>query len=478
MDMKTLIYYMLRGRLFKAPSLIFPALIPFIEILPWLLALVGSLAGASSFIAASTKRIREHRSVLLIIMALCFLGGAGVYYRDVLFEKEPLITDAENLPTLTSLKTAPGFQPTPPPHIWSRPVRQWSARRDKHQFLSSPYIADGLLFIGTFGDALEARSLTDGSVIWKLVKHEPISAPPIVSGNTIYVGEGLHTAPNSGLTALSYPDGKPIWERRFPSHVESYPIVDDENKRLWIGAGTEGLWSLKTTDGTKIWQAAIGHIDSAPLYRNGQLFTSARLDEHANGSALFKLAPDTGEVIWSLPLQGNPMSNVISVNETRLLLNNAIGQIGLNKDTDAGWVYGIDISEPPSIAWKVKLPTMAIPDGQITRDKSVAVFGLKNGEIWALNPITGEILWTQKCGDEFKNNVELYEDGNIPFVIGLTVDGTVNVLNARTGYILQTFSVGTGGYSAPLYKDGMLYLTTPHFIHAYNITGKAANNDP
>ena len=53
---------------------IFPAFIPMVELLPWLLTAVGALAGASQI--AFWKR---HRKRISAIALACFIGAAGIY---------------------------------------------------------------------------------------------------------------------------------------------------------------------------------------------------------------------------------------------------------------------------------------------------------------------------------------------------------------------------------------------------------------
>lgn len=457
---------------------IFPAMIPLIEILPWLLTIIGTLAGGVRFLEPYIAFHHRYRPVIYTIMTLCFVVAGGLY----LWEKmhvpaddvgSVLVAEAD-LPTLITEKKIPYFSNTSRTPTWpagSLP-RLWSIS-SKAEFLGNPVIAGDLMLIGTFANTLEARSLVDGSLVWNLQKHQPVFTIPKVEGQKIYIGEGLHTANASGLTALSYPDGKVLWERKFASHLESYPEVDDDHDRLWIGAGSFGVWALDSETGKKLWWAKIGHMDTAPLYTDEHLYAHTKLTEDKNGSAFFEIDPDDGDVIWSEILNGNPMGKIMGLGDGKFLLSTAIGQVGLNKDTDAGWVYGIDTTHSKKIRWMTKLSTMALPEGQISRDKKTAYFAVKNGEIWAINTAIGAILWIKKCGVEFKTDVTLFEEGGVSLVIGLTTDGTVHVVRATDGVEIQKFNVGAGSYSAPLYKDGRLYITTHHSIFAFDVGGGA-----
>ncbi len=87
----------------------------------------------------------------------------------------------------------------------------------------------------------------------------------------------------------------------------------------------------------------------------------------------------------------------------------------------------------------------------------------------AVDTHDGHMLWTKNFGTEFKTDVALFEDGIKTLVIGHTTDGMVHVVDAGNGHEIQKMNVGTGSYSAPLYADGRLYITTPHSIYAYHV---------
>ncbi|MCB1551899.1 MAG: PQQ-binding-like beta-propeller repeat protein, partial [Alphaproteobacteria bacterium] len=410
-----------------------------------------------------------------VIMILSFSAAIAVYiwHRNQLPpEKEgSVLVQAQDLPPLNNATKFEFIDPPIQKYDWKKSDLKmlWNVTSPV-EFLGNPVVIGNMLVVGTFSNALEARSLMDGQLIWSVQKNQPVFTSPAADKEKIYIGEGLHTADMSGLTAISIRNGNPVWERKFGSHIESYPALDPENERLWIGAGSLGLWALNTEDGTKIWWAKIGHIDVPPLFDGTRLFAAAKLQEAKDGSSIFEIDPDSGKTIWSQNMNGNPMGKVMDLGQGKILVSTAIGQVGLNKQTDAGWVYGIDATQKGKVIWTIKLSTMGLPDGQLSQDKKTAFFALKNGEIWAINTKDGSILWIKKCGDEFLTDVGLYQDSiENPKVIGITKDGIVHILDALTGQETQKIVKNRGGYSAPLYHNGILYLFTPYSVSAYSV---------
>ena len=462
-------------RRYRATFGIFPAMIPLIEILPWVLGFIGTLAGGVGWMQGYMAFHHRYRVAIYVVMTLSFVAAGSLYFweksRIPPDDTGSMMTVLADLPTMTTIRENPAYTLAPQGTVWNanRPDMLWSVS-SADELLGSPVIANDLIMFGTFAGTLEARSLQDGNSVWVIKKHQPIFTTPLVSGDTLLIGEGLHTADVSGFTAFSLSQGKALWDRKFASHIESYPAIDVDNHRLWMGAGSMGLWALDMRDGRKLWWAKIGHIDIAPLYADGRLYVAAKLSEESDGSAFFEIDPDNGDVLWSVPLDGNPMGKIMNLGGGKFLVSTAIGQVGLNKDTDAGWLAGIDINHSKKLRWVTKVATMGLPEGQLSIDKTRAYYALKNGSMICVDAQAGTQIWSGSFGDEFKTDVTLYEEtGHTPRVIGLTSDGIVHIVDALTGKELQKIDVGKGSYSAPLYHRGILYVANNHNIHAFRV---------
>ncbi|MFA7276490.1 MAG: PQQ-binding-like beta-propeller repeat protein [Pseudobdellovibrionaceae bacterium] len=456
---------------------IFPALIPLIEILPWVLGAIGALAGGTQAFSAYWQEKKSIKRALQITCALGLVSAAGLYVWEELRVPDSdvgsVLTKNADLPVLTQINPPYSINsrivPLPGTAWKQKAPQQLWAKNVKEELLGTPLVQDGAVLIGTFASTLEAYNVTNGAPLWSLKKGQPIFTSPVISNGKIYIGEGLHTADMSGLTALSFPDGKPLWERKFASHLEAPPAIDDDHNRLWMGAGSLGLWALDTQDGSKIWWAKIGHIDVSPLYTEGRLFAAAKLKEETDGCSFFEIDPENGDVIEQVALEGNPMGKIMELGQGKFLVSTAVGQVGLNKTTDKGWVYMIDLNHTKKIRWSQNLSTMALPEGQILADKSLAFFTVKDGSLVAINTATGQIQWSQKLGGEFKSDLALFETPREALAIAQTTDGYVHVLDARTGNTKQKLKFESGSYAAPVVKEGVLYITTHHNIYALSI---------
>lgn len=441
---------------------IFPALIPMVEILPWLLTAVGALAGATQL-----AFWRRHRRTLLVFALLCFLGAGGTVIwanmqRPSEVEGSRLVA-AASLPKLTTLAGVPGnSDPADRRYEEFKPL--WSVNT-KNEPLATPVVAGGVILIGTFESTIDARARTTGELLWSLKKREPIFTNPAVTAKAGFVGEGLHTAPAAALTAFSLPDGKPLWERQFRSHVESAAMLDEAEGRLFTPAGEEGIWALRMKDGAVLWRSKVGHTDATPLLLDGRLYVSAQPHEKQTGTEVSALDPDDGEAEWKLALPGNTMGSPQAGPGDILLVSTAIGQVGPQQPGDRGWSHAV--TREGKLLWTVELPGLPLPEAAILQDKGFVIHTLKTGEIVALNVKGGSQAWAVKAGRAFDAPAALLGDTVPPLLASITTNGVVSIMNAEDGTEIRRLGMKKGGYAAPVFDNDILYVTTPHSITAY-----------
>lgn len=447
----------------------FPAFLPLIEILPWLLTAVGALAGSAQFFRKNKKK-----SVILGVALLCFLTAAGImawqYWRNPTAEQGSQMTAQTALPRLETLNPLPPVTGVDNGEAFTL---VWS-QKTATESLATPVQAGNYLLFGDFKGHVEARNVSNGDIVWRLYKSQPIFTAAAVTADRAYIGEGLHTAITSALTAVSLPDGKPLWQREFLGHLEAPPAVRAATHQLWESAGPQGLWALDTETGAVLWRAKIGHTDSTPLLLNDFLYVSAQPDDAVKETLLYQMNPDTGKTLWSVKLQGASMgSPLIAAGDSplavtgadTLYLMTAIGQVGPQQASDRGWSHAVTTAG--KILWSVPLPNMALPESAIDSKNGLVIHTLKSGEVIALHMQDGSTAWKIKLADKIYAAATLISETAITYVAVIAVDGMVHILRASDGTEVLQFKLEQGGYVSPLYSQGMFYLTTPKMILAY-----------
>lgn len=448
---------------YRATFGIFPAMIPLIEILPWLLGLIGGVAGVSEYLR-ETFLNRPRLKWLMIVAVLCVLAAPLIYIGHQMTLPDKGIGSEvvlkENLPKIET------FTPTQPTgvNLAGRPFGVVWEQRPTDQILGTPFISNELLLIGLGTKKLEARSIYNGEKVWTMTKDEPIFTTAAVSQNIGIIGEGLHTAPAASLTAFYPMTGVPIWGRRFRSHIESAPAISD-NGMVFQSVGADGIWALDLHSGDVEWKSLIGHIDVTPALTPTGLYVPAKLTEEADGSALFKLDSESGDVVWQKPVPGNPMGDTLTTQVGEIVFTTAIGQVGLNKDTDAGW---LSVYSPINDQLKTyALPAAPLPEGSLYQDKNMIILTLKDGTLYALNYQTGEKVWSLKLGQEFRSDAAFLIHSGMPLIAAVTADGFGVIRNAADGTPVTSFKINSGGYAAPIFYSDKLYVFETNAIVAY-----------
>lgn len=449
---------------YQSTFFIFPVLLPLAEFIPWVLTAIGMAAGGTQFIKRSLWANKRARFITIVISLTCLATAGYMVVQRTLYtpsrEEGSSMVETAEISKLQAITTIGTIVPPTPSGAFSL---LWSAATP-HQLIGKPVMLNNMLLIGTYQGTLDAYSIADGRHLWTLHKHEQIFPAPATDGTHAYVGEGHHTSPASVLTSFTLPDGKPVWERKFRSHLESSVLVDATKSRLFVSAGETGIWAIDSASGKSLWHAAIGHIDITPAYHNGRLFVATKLSEESDGSAFFELNPDTGAVLKSIPLPGNPMGSMLTDASGNLCLATAIGQVGVTRANDAGWAHCI--SPEGTLLWTTKLSALALPEGLMITDANLLVYTLANGAIAALDTQGGHVVWEAKTGDTFLSDA-IFISGATPLVAAVTNEGIVTIRNAMTGEEKRRFTVEQGT-SYPLYSGQILYITTPYTIRAYS----------
>lgn len=449
---------------YQSTFFIFPVLLPLAEFIPWLLAAVGMTAGGVQFIKRSVWSSRRARIITIFITLSSFTAAGYLVAQRIIYtpskeEGSALVPQAE-LSRLEQLAPADGITPPAPSGAFSL---LWSAT-SPHQLIGKPAMLNNMLVAGTYQGTLNAFSAANGSHLWTLHKHEQIFPAPATDGTKAYVGEGHHTSPASVLSAFSLPEGKPVWERKFRSHIESSIVIDRANSRLFVSSGETGLWAIDSNTGKSLWHAPLGHIDITAAYHNKRLFTAAKLAEEHDGSAFIEVNPDTGATLASTPLPGNPMGSMLTDKDGNLCLATALGQVGVTRASDAGWAHCI--SPAGKLLWTTRLPALALPEGLMIAESNLLIYTLANGFITALDTRDGHVVWEVKAGDAFLTDATLIQ-GSVPLVATVSNEGIVTIRSALTGEEKRRFNVEQGA-AYPLYSGKILYITTPYIIRAYN----------
>jgi outer membrane protein assembly factor BamB len=457
--------FMPRNNKHKGTFYFFPAILPLASMMPWIMSAIGIVAGAAGLSVPSNWV--KYKYYIVGFGVLCFLAAGGFYLYNVPAKQVriegtriQLPEDYPPLRILGDVKPVVDKELKSFGTLWSAPL--------KRQPLSSPIIFEDMILYGGYDGSVEAISRKDGARIWSLRHATYVFALTLGPDGVLYSGEGLHETQSAHFTSIDPRTGKINWRREFLGHLEERAAFDMRNHMAVISAGGSGLWAVDTRTGDVFWNAPIGHIDARALIHKDRVYIPAQEDEAVLSSSFYALDKSTGKKIWSVPQLGQPWgSPFLEKTQNMIITTSGRGQIGVDRETDAGAAYGISLDG--EIKWQSTLPGMPLQPSLYLPENDMMIQTTTSGDLVALSVIDGRLIWHEKGdeGDRFMSAATIVAEGEQPWLASVSKEGILSVRNALTGVELARRIVGKGTWSSPVSKGDTLYIFTADGVSAY-----------
>ena len=367
---------------------------------------------------------------------------------------------------IVALNNISAAMPNPPKlrHLWSHEALG--------QVLSNPVVIGDKIVYGTLDGNLVALSQKNGQQAWKKNFTDPIFAISKDSQSNLYIGTGLHFNTQGQLAAIGSDTGNILWKKTLPGHMEEAASIDENNNRIWTSGGPSGLWAINKSDGSTIYNAPLGHMDTTALLHNDILYAPAQTSEESTESNFFAIRADDGKRLWQLPLKGQPWATpILNKENNKILSNTGIGQIGRRKASDRGWAQAISLDG--KLIWETELPDMALAPNIYIPKNDIIIYTCKNGSIIALNAETGKEIWNTKLTTGFVAEASSLEGKNPLYLAALSEDGILFILESETGNTVLSMQTNEQGASAPsiarMNNKKLLIVPTVFHIKAWEI---------
>jgi outer membrane protein assembly factor BamB len=277
--------------------------------------------------------------------------------------------------------------------------------------ISSPSVADGIIYVGSEDKTVYAIGAWSGSLIWKFATDGPIISSPAVANGKVYV-----SSDDGNVYCLNAFSGTLIWRAFINSNIEftfgdlvlkSSPVVSGST--VYIGSLDGYMYALNANNGDVVWKAKTGGpVESSPAVADGAVYFTSQEPVAGN---LYKLDANTGNIIWNLTLP-----------------------------YQYSFVGGTEMLGSPSIA-------------------AGMVFASSNwGAYYAVNAVTGHVEWQfiDTTAIEFIVSSPIYVNGTV-FIIHKF---NIACLNATNGHTLWSTFTGDELYDSPSYAEGKIYVAT------------------
>lgn len=231
------------------------------------------------------------------------------------------------------------------------------------QFLASPIVSNGIVYVVDVLGQLSALRADTGVVLWQKPLGYSVALTPSIYDGILFVG--THDAPVSILSALDPSTGNLVWQQLVQGGLNGSPV--SVNGILYVGVG----------------------LGDPIACRPGGIYT---FNEHTGAPGPYWLTEEDGN-----QSDGGGIWGPISYDGQEIIYGT--GNTCANASDNANAVLAI--SPDLSKVWAVQTST---PTNDDDVGGGIMVFGTsgyvlgKNGTLYAINLKTGLILWSDNLG--------------------------------------------------------------------------------
>jgi len=308
--------------------------------------------------------------------------------------------------------------------------------------VSSPVVADGVVFIGSGDSHVYALNLSDGSVKWsrQLGSNDDladIEAPPMVRDGTVYIG-----STNKMFYALDAADGSERWTFTAKDQITGSATpakLRDGRAVVLVGSYDGSLYCLDARDGKPVWTFTTqNYINGAPAVQEElRLVVFGGCD-----GFVYSIDLDTGEQHAAINIE-HPNAGTTALHGRHAYLgHHGNAFVAGNFDTGAiKWTYQNK---------RRPFPFFSAP--AITQH--MAVFGGRDRDLHAVDLADGKPLWQFAAGGKIDSSPVIVGDR----VIVGCADGLLYIINRNDGSLVWSYEIGRAISGSPAVASGYVLI--------------------
>ena len=286
--------------------------------------------------------------------------------------------------------------------------------------VTSPAIADGVVYIASLSGHLFAIDQQTGKEKWQFKSSMPIaSSPSIVDGTLYFVSSG------GALVALDIATGQPKWvyaieyERRYeargvhglPPAAQTIPDAWDvftsspavANGKVFFGAGDGNIYAVDASSGILQWKFATGDVvHASPAVAGSTVFIGSW------DGRFYAIDAETGAQKWAFQAGLDPVAH---------------NQVGFQSSA-------------------------AVVDGTV-------FVGCRDAHVYALDAATGRKKWDYPTSKSWVNGTPAVRDGVV--YVGTSDSSRFMALDAKTGRLRWNFDAKAYVFSSAALAGDLAY---------------------
>ena len=311
--------------------------------------------------------------------------GAGIYCSPAVEKDKVFVGDDLGRLTAYALKNG---------------KKLWSFQSGK-RIVGTPAVSEGIVVFGSADCKIYGLDAQNGNLLWTVEAAEPVLGAVTIENGIAYIGASDHT-----FRAVNIRTGEVKWAfAGVRGYIETKPLVTDN--KVIFGAWDNTLYALNKADGKELWK-----------------WTGGLTRMHFSPAAVWPVAAD-GKVFITDPQRAMTAIDIETGNTVWRTFQSMVREtIGLSEDkeriysktmNDSIVCYSTKGDQPHKLwASNVGFGYEHAPSMQV--EKNGVVFGsTKEGPIFALEAVTGKVLWKHKTGNSLISTVVPLDNNRVLF---------------------------------------------------------------
>ena len=265
--------------------------------------------------------------------------------------------------------------------------------------VTSPAVADGVVYIGSLDGHLYAVEQDTGKEKWNFKSSRPIASSPAVDGGTLYFVSSA-----GALVAIDTATGKPKWvfaaefERKFeakglhgyPSAAQTIPDAWDiftsspavAGGKVFFGSGDGGVYAVDAETGLLQWKFATQDVVHASPAVSGSTVYIGSWD-----SSLYAIDAVTGQQKWSFKAGDDPaIHNQVGFQSSPAVVDGTV-YVGTS---DSARFMALDAKTG---VLRFNFDAKAYVFSSAAVAAGLVYVGDHNGKFYAISASTGKLVW-------------------------------------------------------------------------------------
>jgi len=258
--------------------------------------------------------------------------------------------------------------------------------------IGTPAVANGTVYVSSKNGYVYALNEQNGSVNWRIANDNltPVTSSPVLADGKLFWGTFL--SPSAGyaeVVAVNPQTGGVIWRNTgISDYVEGSLAVSNGRVFLGIGAlNNAQVLSLNDTTGASIWSYNTGlavTITGSPSVANGRVYVPL------DGTRFLALNEMTGFLDWSFATGSN---------STTPAIHNGIVYFGAGNRN----VYAVNASTGATI-WTRTTGGAVTSSPALSLGSNQIFVGSNDRYLYALNMMTGAVVWRYLAGGQISSS--------------------------------------------------------------------------